>query len=281
MRIRFARRLALILGTAASLGALTLGAGALVGACSDDATTGVRVTLKTRAVADDGIDAPFTNAYGWSIQLTKAAVSVGALYYFDGAPIFSAQHAPLRSRDVLDRVLGVRAAHAHPGHYQAGNAMGQMLSAGSFDLALGAADLGTGDGTSGQYRSGRFVFGEKATGAAASALGANVVVLEGKATKGTMTRVFRASGALGDVLDSYGEPKLEGCAFAEEPAVEADGTVTVHVKPSVWLDQSDFETVPESAGGEPADLTPDEEAYKGFVRGLKKGSAVVFSYARN
>lgn len=281
MRIRFARRLVVILGTVASLGAVTLGTGALLGACGSDSTTGQRVTLKTHVVADDGIDAPFTNGYGWSVQLTKAAVSVGALYYFDGAPIFSAHRAPLRLRDAWDRVFGVRAAHAHPGHYQTGNAMGQMLSAGSFDLALGAADLPAGDGTSGIFRSGRFVFGDKPKGAAAAALGTHVVVLEGKATKGALVRAFRASAEIDDVLDSYGDPKLEGCAFAEEPDIQTDGTVTVHVKPSVWLDQADFETVPESTGGEPVDLLPDEEAFKGFVRGLKKGSAVVFSYARD
>lgn len=277
MPFRFARRLAITSIAVSTLGAVTLGAGALVSACADDATTGRRVTLKTRIVADDSVDAPVVNAYGWSIQLTKVALSVGGLYYFDGAPIFSAQRAPARL-DRLDHLFGVRAAHAHPGHYQAGNAMGQMLTPTSVDLARGGADLAAGEGTTGTLRSGRFVYGEKPVGPAASALGDHVVVIEGKGTKGAMVRLFRASAAVADVLDSDGEAKLDGCAFDGDPDVEADGVVTVHVKPSVWLDQAELDAVPESMDGAPVDLTPDEEAFKAFVRGLKKGSALVFSY---
>ena len=76
MPVRVARRLALIAGTLASISAAALGAGALVSACADDTTTGRRVTLKTRIVADDDIDAPFTNAYGWSSQTPKPSLSV-------------------------------------------------------------------------------------------------------------------------------------------------------------------------------------------------------------
>lgn len=281
MPYRLLRRLGFVAASAVALSAAALSAGAALSACGSDATTGIRVTLKTRMVADDGVTAPFTNAHGWSIQLKKVAVSVGALYYFDGAPIFSTGLLPVRPRDVVGDFLIPR-AHAHPGHYQAGNAKGQMLSAASVDLALGAADLPAGEGTSGIFRSGRFVYGEKPVGAAAAALGDHVVVLEGEARKDTMVRSFHAAGALADVLDSYGEPKLDGCAFDEDELdVEASGTITVHIKPSVWLDQSEFEGVPESADGTPVELTPDQEAFKGFVRGLKKGSAVVFSYSAN
>ncbi|APR82983.1 putative lipoprotein [Minicystis rosea] len=278
MPFRFLRRLGLIAAGTVALSALALSTGAALSACGSDSTTGIRVTLKTRIVADDGVKAPFTNAYGWSIQLQKVAISVGALYYFDGAPIFSAGLPPrLHLGDFL-----LRSAHAHPGHYQTGNAMGQMLTPSSVDLALGDADLPAGEGTSGIFRSGRFVFGDKPTGSAASTLGDYVVLLEGEAKKDSMTRVFRAAGALADTLDSYGEPKLDGCAFDEDEIdVEANGTVTVHIKPSVWLDQSEFDEVPESTDGTPVELTPDEEAFKGFVRGLKKGSAVVFSYGVN
>lgn len=285
LSLRLLRRTGLISAATASLLATSLAAGALLGACGgEEATTASkRVVLKTKITADDEVTKPFVNAYGWSIHLTQAAVSVGSLYYFDGAPIFSAGlhlHAPAPApRQALAQLLGVGTAHAHPGHYQAGNAMGQVLDASSADLMKGTVDLPVGDGVAGIYRSARFNFGDKPTGSAATELGTSVVVIAGDATKDAMTRHFHVALGRADVLDSYGEPTLEGCAFDAEPDVEADGTMTVHIKPSIWLDQAEFDDVPEGTAEAPTELTPDEEAYKAFARGIKKGSAVVFSYA--
>ena len=284
MSLRLLRRIGLISAATASLFAATLTASALLGACGgEEATTSSkRVSLKTQITADAEVTKPFVNAYGWSIALTKAAVSVGSLYYFDGAPIFSAGltlPAP-GSRQALARLLGVGTAYAHPGHYQPGNAMGQMLQASSADLMKGTVELPLGDGVAGIYRSARFTFGDEPTGSAAAELGTNVVVIEGVATKDTMTRNFRVALGKADVLDSYGEPTLEGCSFDKEPDVEADGTMTIHIKPSIWLDQAEFDDVPEGTAAAPVDLTPDEEAYKAFSRGIKKGTAVIFSYAK-
>lgn len=278
------QRIGHILTAALALSTTALAAAVFVGACGDEATSGKRVTLKTRITADDGIAAPFTNAYGWSIKLSKAFVSVGPLYYFDGAPIFSTARAPRalpasRSREELARLLGLGTAHAHPGHYEPGDAMGEVLQASSADLTLGIVDLPPGDGVSGSYRSGRFTFGDPPVGSAAQALGASVVRLEGEATKDAMTRHFSAALGVSDVLDSYGEPSLEGCAFDKETDVEADGTVTIHIKPSVWLDQSEFDDIAEGTEAAPTELTPETEAWKALSRGLKKGSAVIFSYS--
>jgi hypothetical protein len=272
---RFMHRLGLVACASSSLLCLSLAAGALLGACgADDATSSKRVSLTTRIVADDGVEAPFTNAFGWSVQLDRVAVSIGPLYYFDGAPIFSSGLSPRAPRrDVLAGFLGVGVAFAHPGHYQPGNAMGQVLAPSSVDLANGPADLPPGDGVAGVYRSGRFTFGD------AAALDGYVVVVEGEATKDAMKRVFRAASRVDGVLDAYGEPKLDGCAFEGEPDVQEDGTVTVHVKPSIWLDQAEFDEVPESADGKPVPLPADGAAFRAFARGLKKGSAVVFTYS--
>ena len=273
-------RLGFVAGATAAVALASLSSGALIGACDEATTSSARVSLETRIIADDGIDAPFTNAYGWSIRLTKAAVSVGALYSFDGASIFSMRSMPRRPGDVLERWLGVRVAHAHPGHYAPGTAMGQMLDASSADLAQGPSELPVGEGVAGIYRSGRFVYGANPEGAAASVLEGHVVVLEGEAKKGDMTRVFRAVGDAGDALDSFGEPKLEGCAFEEATDVQEAGTIVVHVKPSVWLDQSEFDDVPESPDGAPVEIARDGAAFKAFARGLKKGSSIVFSFSK-
>ncbi|UQA54644.1 hypothetical protein [Polyangium aurulentum] len=272
---RFMQRLGLVACASFSFVGLSLAAGALLGACgAEDTTSSKRVALTTRIVADDGVEAPFTNAFGWSIQLDRASISIGPLYYFDGAPIFSSRLSPRAPRrDALAGFFGIGVAFAHPGHYQPGNAMGQVLAPFSVDLAKGPADLPPGDGVAGVYRSGRFSFGDPA------ALDGFVVVVEGRATKDAMTRVFRAEAGVDDVLDAYGEPKLDGCVFDGEPDVQEDGTVTVHVKPSVWLDQVEFDAVPESVGEDPAPLPADGTAFRAFTRGLEKGSAVVFTYS--
>lgn len=291
-----ARRAGLVVLSALGLFAVQIAAGALSACGGADTTSSKRVALKTEVTTPKEATAAFTNAYGWSIQLSHAWVSVGPLYYFDGAPIFSAMRedargAPSRfaglgmdtfpeeARGLFDHLLGVPAAHAHPGHYQAGNAMGQELKPTSVDLLTGPAALAAGDGVAGIYRSARFIFQSPPSGPGAMALGAHVVVLEGEADKDADKRPFRASAAVSDVLDSYNDPKLEGCAFDKETDVEADGTITVTIDPRVWLDQADFASVAASADGAPVDLSPDEEAFKAFARGLKKGAAVLFHYA--
>lgn len=257
---------------------LTTGAaGAAIEACSAEGgsgTTGKRVKLSTRVLGEDRARAPFKNSVGWTVTLSKAHVSTGPLYYFDGDPIFSRVQRP------LDRLRGVflpRLAHAHPGHYVAGNAKGEMTTPSSVDLLGPPNALAAGSGVSGPYRSARFTYASPARGPFATQLGNHAVVVEGSATDGTKTVKFRSSADLGDLLDSYNEPKLEGCVFS--PAeVSGDGTVTVTVLPSVWFDQVDF--VDLASDGSTVELA-GTAAFNGLTRGLKKGTAYVFSYAAN
>ncbi|MBK9260813.1 MAG: hypothetical protein IPM54_13465 [Polyangiaceae bacterium] len=88
MHSRFQR-----LGFAVLAGPMLLVTSAMVGALSSVSCTSTtaekRVVLNTRIVADDAIDAPVVNAYGWSVVLTRAALSIGPLYYWNGAPAFA------------------------------------------------------------------------------------------------------------------------------------------------------------------------------------------------
>lgn len=265
------------LGLAAIAGPFLLLSGGMVAAsmgasCTSAATEGRRVSFTTRVVAEDAVDAPIVNAYGWSIVLSRAALSIGPLYYWSGAPALAATNHFLRA-------LGLREAHAHPGHYVPGDAMGQVLASSSVDLALGEAALPPGEGVSGVYRSARFSFAEKPTGSEAGALGAHVVVLEGEASKETMKRLFRAELDIADVLDAEGEPNVEGCLFEGEPDIQADGTVTIRVAPSVWLDQLELDAVPENLDGKPILLARDSIAFRAIARGIKKAPAISFHYS--
>lgn len=259
--------IALALSCTALSGALGVGCSS----GSESGTTGKRVSLKTTVVGEAKAKAPFTNALGWTITLSKAYLSMGALYYFDGDPIFSLRAPSLRE------LLSPKRAYAHPGHYVEGNAKGEMTTAASVDLLAVSNTLGVGNGTSGAVRSARFSFSSPPAAPFASQLGAHVVHVEGEAKNGSLTLQFIANADLADVLDTYNEAKVEGCVFAEAD-VQADGTVTLTVLPTVWFDQVDFTDVKASTDGSPADIA-GTIAFNGFTRGLKKATAYVFTYS--
>lgn len=251
------------------------------GACSEssgDTTGGKRIALKTKVSAGPEATAPFANARGWTINLTKATLSTGAFYYYEGAPIFSRSEPPkMTPRRVFAGLFGVRTAHAHPGHYVAGEARGQMTQSHSVDLRAGEGALPEGEGVTGVTRSATFSFSAPAVGPMAPELGAHVIVLEGTATKGAETRVFRAEIDPPDVLHDD-QLIVEGCAF-DEADIQADGTVTVNVKLPLWFDQVDFAELAPSPDGKPVLMEGATVARNQLVRGVKVGSAYAFSYS--
>ncbi|MGK3991844.1 hypothetical protein [Sorangium sp. So ce1024] len=261
-----------------------LAAGALAAGCGaggDDATSGKRLTLATQIAPDAASVEPFTNELGWTVTLSKAHLSIGSLHYFEGAPFTAQRAAPGGAPSLLDRLArwAVPEAHAHPGHYQAGEARGQMVQPTSVDLLQGTTALADADAVSGVVRSARFTFGAPPSGPFAAALDGHVVAVEGRAEKGDVARAFRARALVADVVAAAsGEPSVEGCAF-EETFLDGPGVVTLVVKPSVWLDQVDFEEVAAGEDGAPVDLEPGSQAHRGFTRGLKKGTAYAFSFA--
>lgn len=274
MHVRWKR-----LGLAAFAGPLFLLSSTLLSAsfgasCTQETTAQKRVSHATRIVAEDAIEAPIVNAYGWSIVLTRAALSIGSIYYWNGAPAFASATSPEPFQ-----FLRIPSAFAHPGHYIPGDAMGQMLTPSSVDLALGEAILPASQGVSGIHRSGRFTFMDNPVGDAVDALDGHVIVIEGTGTKDTMTRIFRAEFDIGDTLDAAGEPRVDGCAFDGEPDVQADGTMTLHILMSVWLDQLELDTVAESQDGQPVLLARDSAPFRALDRGIKKAPAIRFEYS--
>jgi hypothetical protein len=274
LQTAFAR--AASLGAALSLCGVCLAAG--IQACSfdSDGSGGKLVVLHTRVQVDETATATFTSASGWDVTLTKAWVSAGPFYYFDGAP-------PLVRRERHEawqyaaRFLGLGEAHAHPGHYQAGNALGQMLSARSVDLLDGPADLPDGDGISGVYRSARFSFASP-SGRGAGALDGHVALAEGKAEKyGELPRFFRAFADLNGVEKRATQGHIEGCEFREHD-VESDGTVTVTVNPKIWFELVDFSKAEAGSADAPAEFPEDSQPQLAFVLGTTQLSAYEFAF---
>jgi hypothetical protein len=251
---------------------------AFCGSCTDQpATTGrQRVTLQTTLSAQPE-DGRFVNAFGFSIELERVLVSVGPLYYHEGAPLAGYHEPPRREQRWFAPWFGVRAAHAHPGHYVEGETLGEMLTPTSVDLLLGPHQLAAAQGVTGTIRSGSFSFGEPPLGPLSDQLGAQVVLVEGIATSETTSLGFRATAVEDDVLNTQGEPVIIGCAFADG-AVNRDGTVAVTVDVALWLDQVDFGQVAPEADGARVDWAVGSPSHNAFVRGLKKAAAYWFRY---
>lgn len=250
---------------------LALAALAVVGpSCGSDETAGQRVTLKTRLAVDA---TSFTNAVGFAVKVDKALLSVGPLYYFDGEPL-TASRGPRRGRSSWPG-FGLGVAHAHPGHYIPGAAIGQMVVPDTVDLAAGPVSLADGSGVTGTARSGRFFFGVPPVGPKASGLSGKLVRVEGTFTKAGVTKAFVATAGVDDLKDSAGENKVDGCVFSSGE-VTGSGTVTVKVALATWLDQVDFD---KATATDPASLD-GTEAGNAFVRGVQKALAYRFSYTK-
>lgn len=248
---------------------------ALAVGCGD--TGGRQVALRTEARADAEAAGPFTTATGWSVRLTRAAVSLGALYYFDGAPAFV--RAKRRGATWLAQLAPLGVARAHPGHYAAGDALGQMLVPAAVDLLAGAAALPEGRGVTGTYRSARLVLASPIDDAARAALaGDHVGFVQGVASKGAQTVHFRLAATLAEVSRSAASGQVDGCVF-DAREVEGDGLVSVTVRPRVWLNLVDFAGVAPGTAEAPTAIDQGEPARIGFALGLAQLGAYHFSFA--
>jgi hypothetical protein len=276
---RLARRLfaATALGTGLSLVGVLFGAGLQAcGSGGEDSTGGKLVRLRTRVTVDDVARETFTTSVGWNVTLREARVAAGPFYYFDGAPPL-VRYAPPTDWRFATRLLGLGIAHAHPGHYQAGNAMGQMLEAANVDLLGGIADLPDGAGVSGTYRSARFSFSSWSA-AGSSELDGHVALAIGKAEKdGEDPHFFRAFADFQMIEKSASLGHVDGCEFSEID-VERDGTVTVTVNPKIWFDLVDFAQAEVGRDDAPAEFPEDSQPQRAFVLGTTQLSAYKFSF---
>jgi hypothetical protein len=257
-------------------------------------TTGQAITLKTKISIKDDLSQPKTNALGWNVTISKAYLSVGALYYFAGDPVLSQRALPNSARQSAMAWLGdffIKTAHAHPGHYIEGAAMGQMLQPTTVNLLGNSLELADGEGVTGLTNSAKFTWQAPPKGDFASNLNGHVVLTQGTAVKDGVTIKFVAMADDTEVVDGDKKVEVAGCAFGANPGevgvdMIGDGTVTLTLVPSVWFDQVDFAYVAPGESGAPA---PNAEgivdiagtlAWQGFIRGVKKGTAYEFSYQK-
>jgi hypothetical protein len=240
-----------------------------------DSTTGREVLLHTQLRADPAVAGEFLSETGWTIKLSKALVSVGSLYYFDGEPAFVTREPPSLWKRFA-RLATPSIAHAHPGHYLAGDALGQMITPALGDLLAAGNPLPDGNGVTGLYRSARFKF--SAPGAALGELAGQVARVQGVAKKADQVIYFELSASYEDVARSVSMGEVDGCVFDEQDVAE-DGTVTVTVKPQIWFNLVDFSGVAPGTAAAPTRVPAGDTPQLAFALGVVQLSAYHFSYA--
>lgn len=251
---------------AASLLAATGVLAPWLSACSgaEDATTGRRVTLATEFSAHRPLTQPVVLASGWTLELSGGWLGVGSLHYFDGAPPIARRATPAWQQWLLPSV-----AHAHPGHYQSGSPLGEMLSPSALDIADLPLAGAAGAGVTGVYRSARLTLAPSG----APELDGAVARLVGVATKPEREPVhFDLSAGFEDVAASATSAKIEGCPF-DEVEVKGDGTITLSVDVSVWASLLDFEGVAPGSSAAPTRFVSGDRPRIAFALGVAQLSA--------
>jgi hypothetical protein len=248
-------------------------------ACSGDGkdtTGGKRIVLATHVEPNAKIADDFVTGTKWNVTLGSARLAIGGIYYFDGKPALAMNELPQRTP--LERLQNffIGTAYAHPQHYVAGNALGEMVDASSVDL-FEPADLADGDGVTGTFRSGRLVLPEKIVGPAAEDLAGHVATASGVATKEDKTVYFTISADLSDIEETSPKAEIDGCVF-DEIDVTADGTVTLTVTPSIWFNLVDFSAIGPGTEDAPTEIVRGDVAHKAFSLGVAQLSAYHFEY---
>jgi hypothetical protein len=264
---------------ACSLTLATLGLSGAACSSGDQATTtGKRIVLATRFEPSADVAGELTTSTKWTVRLSSAFLAVGGLYYFDGQPAFVRLERPAPRRSPFERVkeLFIGTAYAHPQHYVAGNALGEMVEPSSVDL-FEAADLPDGRGVTGTFRSGRLTLPDSIEGPVAEALGTHVASATGVATKDARSVYFQVAVELSDIQALSPDAAIDGCVF-EEVDVTTDGKVTLTVTPRVWFNLVDFADVESGTEDEPTPIVRGQTAHKGFALGVAQLTAYHFHY---
>ena len=253
----------------------------LLGCSESGVTSGARFELRPRMELESRTA---TTRSGWNVELGKAQLALAEIHFFTGEPLGASNRLRRRATSVLalwdraDRVLGVAPAHAHPGHYVEGDALGEMLTPITVDLLAGSTPLGVADATSGLYRSGRVTFATPPVGSLAAEMGDASLVLEGTATKESETRSFRFRAAGAELNNASQNPELEGCRF-EETQIDAAGAVIVTAHPTIWFAAADFTDLAPSTDGAPVDVPRDSKLYRQLKEQVLAAAGIGFRYA--
>jgi hypothetical protein len=220
--------------------------------------------VTTRARSDISDNPVVENSLGWQIEVTHGEVSLDYLYYVSGPPAGLARQS--------NGLFSIPSAHAHPGHYDSGDVLGELQGPVTLDLLARETTLGEGGGVTGLARSGIVTLGS--LGGDDDSL---AVVFEGVASQGDTTIPFRAEVERSAIDNPTSHlPEIDGCPL-DDGEIASDGTVLLEIKVAAWLDRIDFAEVriPESGL---AVLEPDTPPHNALRRGIAKAIGYHFRF---
>ena len=204
----------------------------LLAACS-----GTERTRRTFPLKVETKTSPLLTDSGWAVSLTEAKASLASARFFTGKVLLSRRWSPMG--------LLISEAWAHPGHYQQGEALAELLAPVEVDLLSGAATpWGTASAVTGEY------------GSLQLGYGAGGLAVKGTATKNGTSVPFTATFTPA--------APLEGLKF-EQVVTSAPGAVTLTFDLNTLLSRMDFAHVGASA----TPLDTSSVAFNGFARGIE------------
>lgn len=205
------------------------------------------------------------NHHGWSIEFEEAWASVGTIRFQEGSALFAR-----RMPNMLWSLVG-GTAHAHPGHYHPGDAMGEWLDAAIVDLlSESPTTLGIAEAITGHYGSMELHLPPPRAGLdAEGVLRGHSIRLVGNASRDGEEVPFEA------LLDL--DAAIEGIPFSH--AMEAEpGRVRITLRLPRWLDRVDFSTIEVPAGGGRAVFSAGSQARNAFHRGVTDTGAYLVEW---
>jgi len=205
------------------------------------------------------------NERGWRVALDSAHVSVGPVRFFEGRVLLSSRATP-RFFDWYSLIGGT--AHAHPGHYVPGDALGELLETHTVDLLGGVSVLGTASAVTGEYGSLELTLATP--GDAQGALQGHAVRVVGTATNpdGGQVRF--------DVNADLPKP-VAGVRFEKSLGTEA-GRVRITVDLRKWLERIDFATATDPDADGVYTFPADSQARNALLRGVEDTTAYVVTW---
>ncbi|MFP2906229.1 hypothetical protein ACLESD_14415 [Pyxidicoccus sp. 3LFB2] len=207
-----------------------------------------------------------TNERGWTVTVESAHASLGPVRFFEGRVLLSSRRTP--RFDWYSLVGGT--AHAHPGHYLPGDAMGEVLTTATVDLLAGAA-LGDANAVTGEYGSLELTLQPPtASTDATGVLGGHAVRVRGTARNSD-------GGTLRfDAVTDVAAP-VAGVRFEKSMGMEA-GRVRIAVDLGKWLGRIDFATATDPDADGIYTLPADSQARNALVRGVEDTTTYVVTW---
>ncbi|NVJ21656.1 MULTISPECIES: hypothetical protein [Myxococcus] len=204
------------------------------------------------------------NERGWRIVLDSAHVSVGPVRFFEGRVLLSSRPTP--RFDWYSLIGGT--AHAHPGHYIPGDALGELLETHTVDLLGAVSVLGTASAVTGEYGSLELTLTTPME--TQGALQGHAVRVVGTATNpdGGQVRF--------DVNADLPKP-VAGVRFEKSLGMET-GRVRLTVDLRKWLDRIDFATATDPDADGVYTFPADSQARNALLRGVEDTTAYVVTW---